>query len=95
MLSLCYYVMTCLKKKIREDFLQFIKIYNMSNKKLSDVLLKSMSDLGLNLQYLTGRGYDGIAAMSDKYNSVQKYICDKYPGALYLHYSNYFNLPIT
>lgn len=95
-MSLCVRYVDVFEKKIREDFLQFIEVHDMSGKGLSDVILKSMSDLGLNLQYLTGQGYDGAAAMSGKYNGVQKYIRDKYPGALYLHCSAHcLNLAVT
>ncbi|VVC32738.1 Hypothetical protein CINCED_3A000590 [Cinara cedri] len=52
------------EKKIQEDFSQFIEIHDMSGKRLSDIILKPMTDLGLNLHYLTGQGYDGAAAMS-------------------------------
>jgi len=61
------------KKKIREDFLQFIEIQDMSGKGLSDVILKSMTDFGLNTKYLTGKGYDGAAAMSRRYNAIMEY----------------------
>ncbi|XP_025422906.1 52 kDa repressor of the inhibitor of the protein kinase-like [Sipha flava] len=68
----------------------------MSEKELSDVILKSMTDFGLNTKYLTGQGYDGAAAMSGRYNGVQKFICDEHPSAFYLHCSAHcLNLVIT
>ncbi|XP_025407089.1 zinc finger MYM-type protein 1-like [Sipha flava] len=68
----------------------------MSEKELSDVILKSMTDFGLNTKYLTGQGYDGAAAMSGRYNGVQKFIRDEHPSAFYLHCSAHcLNLTIT
>ncbi|XP_015377033.1 PREDICTED: zinc finger MYM-type protein 1-like [Diuraphis noxia] len=63
-MTLCVCYVDLNANKIREDFLQIIEIQNMSGKGLSDVILKSMTDFGLNTKYLTGQGYDGAAAMS-------------------------------
>jgi len=52
---------------MREDFIQFIEIQDMSGKGLSDVILKSMTDFGLNTKYLTEQGYDEVEAMSGRY----------------------------
>jgi len=52
----------------------------MSVKGLSDVILKSITDFGLNTKYLTGQGYDGAAAMSGRYNGEQKFILDEHPS---------------
>jgi hypothetical protein len=39
---------------------------------------------------------DDVEATSSKYNGVQEYICDKYPGALYLHcITHYLNSAVT
>ncbi|XP_050065980.1 52 kDa repressor of the inhibitor of the protein kinase-like [Aphis gossypii] len=95
-ITLCVRYVDLDANKIREDFLQFIEIQNMSGKGLSDVILKSMTDFGLNTKYLTGQGYDGAAAMSGRYNGVQKFIRDEHPSAFYLHCSAHcLNLAIT
>lgn len=81
---------------VREDFLQFIEIHDMSGKELADVILKSITNIGLKTEYLTGLGCDGASSMSGRYNGVQKYNSNKHPGALYLHCSAHcFNLAIT
>lgn len=93
-MSLC--VRYVYNKTIREDFLQFIEIHDMSGKGLADIILKSMSNIGLKTKYLTGQGYDGASSMSGRYNGVQKFIRDDHPEALYLHCSAHcLNLAIT
>lgn len=62
------------------------KFHDLSGKGLSVVILNSMSDLVLDLQYLTGHG---LAAMSGKFNDVLNYIFDKYSEVLYLYFSTY------
>jgi hypothetical protein len=95
-MTLCVRYVDLNANKIREDFLQFIEIQNMPGKGLSDVIMKSMTDFGLNTKYLTGQGYDGATAMSGKCNGVQKFIRDEHPSAFYLHRSaHYLNLAIT
>ncbi|KAE9523165.1 hypothetical protein AGLY_016398 [Aphis glycines] len=95
-ITLCVRYVDLDANKIREDFLQFIEIQNMSGKGLSDVILKNMTDFGLNTKYLTGQGYNGAAAMSGRYNGVQKFIRDEYPSDFYLHCSAHcLNLAIT
>ncbi|XP_022180618.1 52 kDa repressor of the inhibitor of the protein kinase-like, partial [Myzus persicae] len=91
-MTLCVRYVDFNANKIREDFLQFIEIQNMSGKGLSDVILKIITDFGLNTKYLTGQGYVGAAAMSGRYNCVQKFIRDEHPSAFYLHC---LNLAIT
>jgi hypothetical protein len=86
-MTLCVCYVDLNANKIREDFLQFIEIQNMSGKELSDVILKSLTDFGLNTKYLTGQGYDGAAAMSGRYNGVQQFIRNEHPSAFYLHCS--------
>ncbi|KAL4091727.1 hypothetical protein QTP88_026374 [Uroleucon formosanum] len=54
-ITLCVRYVDLNANKIGEDFLQFIEIQNMSGKGLSDVILKSMTDFGLNIKYLLGK----------------------------------------
>lgn len=84
-MSLC--VRYVRKKTVREDFLQFIEIHDMSGKGLADVISKSIASIRLKTKYLTGQGCDGASSMSGRYNGVQKYVRDVHPGALYLHCS--------
>lgn len=81
--------------RIREDFLQFVPVTDMSGKGLAQVLLESLGNLGINLNHLRGQGYDGAAAMRGLFNGVQAIIKQSYPLALYLHcFSHSLNLAI-
>ena len=82
--------------RIMEDFLQFVPVYDVTGKNLADVILTSLTEYGINLNYLRGQGYDGAAAMRGKFNGVQKHITDKYPLAPYVHCSAHsLNLAIS
>ncbi|KAF0713891.1 zinc finger MYM-type protein 1-like, partial [Aphis craccivora] len=82
--------------KIREDFLQFVPVTDMSGKSLAQVLLECLGNLGINLNYLRGQGYDGASAMRGLFNGVQAIIKQSYPLALYIHCcSHSLNLAIS
>jgi len=70
---------------IREDFLQFVPVTDVSGKGLASVIVDSLVDFGRNLSYLRGQGYDGAGAMSGKFNGVQAHIRRIYPHAVYVH----------
>lgn len=86
-LTICVRYVHLEQKKIREDFLQFVKVNDVYGKALAQTILQNLENMGLNLNYLIGQGYDGVAAMSGKFNGTQKYvyICNKCPLALYIH----------
>jgi len=70
-MTLCVRYVALNTNKIRENFLQFIEVQDMSEKGLSDVILQIMTNFRLNTKYLTEQGYDSAAAMSDRYNALQ------------------------
>lgn len=75
-------------KKNLEDYLQFIKVHDMSSGLSDAVLLPCLVwDYTCNIQLAIGQEYDSAAAMSRKYYGVHKFNLDKYPGALYLYCS--------
>lgn len=84
-LTICVRYVNLEQKKIREDFLQFVEVTDVSGKALAQTILQNLEIMGLELNYLIGQGYDGAAAMSGKFNGTQKHINDKYPMALYIH----------
>lgn len=71
----------------REDFLQFVAVHNTTGMNLATVMLKSLQALGVDCNYLVGQGYDGATAISGSFTGVQGIIKDKYPAAIYVHYS--------
>ena len=48
---------------IQEDFLQFIPVTDVSGEGLAMVIVDSLMQLGVNLEYMRGQGYDGASAM--------------------------------
>lgn len=81
---------------IREDFLAFIPVQDVTDVGLANVLQEQLKILGLNLRKMRGRGYDGAATMSDEFRGVQAIVREKYPKALYTHYiSHSLNLCLS
>jgi hypothetical protein len=81
---------------IREDFLQFVPVTDVSGEGLASVIVNSLTEFGLNLAYLRGQGYDGAGAMSGKLNGVQARIRSMYPLAVYVHCASHsLNLAIS
>lgn len=70
---------------IKEDFLCFVPVYDVTGKGLATVIEKSVSGLGLDMNNLRGQGYDGAAAMSGEFRGVQTLIKERCPKALYTH----------
>lgn len=96
--SLCvrYVDDTGSESKIREDFLQFVPLYDVTGKGLAKVILDSLSSFGINVGYLRGQGYDGAAAMSGRFNGVQAFIKEQHPLATYVHCSAHsLNLAVS
>lgn len=82
--------------RIKEVFLQFVPVTDMSGKGLAQVLIESLGSIGVNLSYLRGQGYDGASAMRGLFNGVQPIIKQSYPLALYIHCcSHSLNLAIS
>ncbi|XP_022164133.1 uncharacterized protein LOC111029440 [Myzus persicae] len=52
---------------IREDFLEFVPIYDASGKGMACTVIREMGKLGLKIENLIGQGYDGASAMSGLY----------------------------
>jgi len=46
---------------LREDFLTFVPVHDVTGHGLATVLLNTLKELGLNLDKLRGQGYDGAA----------------------------------
>jgi len=84
--------------KVQEDFLKLVIVENTTGFYLSKVILHQLDDLGLNIKYLRGQGYDGGggANMTGKYQGVQAQILKIQHLALYTHCASHFlNLSIS
>jgi len=71
--------------EIREDFLKFVPVHDVTGKWLATTIKKELQSLGLDLNYMRGQGYDGAAAISRTFNGIQTIILEKYPMAIYTH----------
>lgn len=60
------------KLEICETFTSFTEVRNQSADGLSDLIITSVKQKGLNIQKLLGQGYDGAAVMSGHLGGVQK-----------------------
>ncbi|XP_029340930.1 zinc finger MYM-type protein 1-like [Acyrthosiphon pisum] len=70
---------------LREDFLTFVPVHDVTGHGLATVLLNTLKELGLDLDKLRGQGYDGAATMSGNFRGVQAIVKNSYPKALYTH----------
>ncbi|CAF3927502.1 unnamed protein product [Rotaria sordida] len=92
--SLC--IRYILNDQIHERFLMFIPVMDRSGAGLADLIITSILDLGLDLAFCVGQGYDDCSAMSGHIKGCQAIIRDKYPHILYVHCASHsFNLAIS
>lgn len=71
--------------KVREEFLGYAQVHDLSGWALAKEIIKFLSGVGINQQHLRGQGYDGAAAMSGRLNRVQAAVLEEHPLALFLH----------
>ncbi|XP_072391085.1 52 kDa repressor of the inhibitor of the protein kinase-like [Diabrotica undecimpunctata] len=86
-LSLCLRYVDCSSGKalIREDFIEFIHVDEVTGLALATTIIDKLKSFGLDLENLVGQGYDGAAVMSGRFKGVRTIIMDKYPRALFVH----------
>jgi len=56
---------------VHKEFLCFVPVSSITGKDPASTILTQLSQLGLNLEYMRGQGYDGASNMSGKYRGVQ------------------------
>ncbi|XP_050059854.1 52 kDa repressor of the inhibitor of the protein kinase-like [Aphis gossypii] len=83
--SLCIRYFDETLMQIREDFLTFVPVDDVTGLGLANTLQNTLEKLGFDLNKLRGQGYDGAAAMRGSFRGVQAIIKEKYPKALYTH----------
>jgi len=82
--------------KVQKDLLKLVNVENTSGLNLSKIILHQLDELGLNIKYLRGKVYDGVANMSGKYQGVQSQILKIQHLALYTHCASHcLNLSIS
>ena len=82
---------------IREDLIKFIHCKEgLSGKYLSDSILSTLADLGLDIYNCRGQGYDGAGAVAGRINGCSAHILRLNDKALYCHFSSHrLNLAIS
>lgn len=70
---------------LREDFLQFVAVTDVTGNGLAKTIKNVCSQLNLDLCNLRGQGYDGARAMSGKFQGCAAIIAAEHPQALYVH----------
>ncbi|KAL4153519.1 hypothetical protein QTP88_001352 [Uroleucon formosanum] len=78
----------CNEFKIREDFLTFVPIIDVTGNGIASSILNSLNSMKINLELLCGQSYNGAAAMSGHLSGVQAKIEEHYPKALYVHFTS-------
>ncbi|GBO36650.1 hypothetical protein AVEN_234615-1 [Araneus ventricosus] len=87
--SLCVWHVEDQLYKIREDFLTFVPVYDVTGAGLANTVLETLSSLGLDLKKMRGQGYDGAATMRGQFRGVQVSIKEKLPLDLHTHCSSH------
>ncbi|XP_055308167.1 uncharacterized protein LOC129572247, partial [Sitodiplosis mosellana] len=57
------------KMVLREAFLKFVAVHDVTGLGLSNTLIDSLKDMKLNMSFLRGQGYDGAKAMNETANA--------------------------
>lgn len=70
---------------IKEDFVGFISLEKLDSESISNKIISSLQEWGLDLNKLVGQGYDGASTMAGHVSGVQKRIRDKYKKAVFVH----------
>nr|XP_042895669.1 52 kDa repressor of the inhibitor of the protein kinase-like [Parasteatoda tepidariorum] len=87
--SLCVRYVEDQSYEIREDFLTFVPVHDVTGAGLANTVLETLSSLGFDLKKMRGQGYDGASAMRGQFRGVQAFIREKLPLALYTHCSSH------
>lgn len=83
-------------KSVREDFIRFVKVADLTGETLGRTIASTLQKSGLSLSNLRGQGYDGASNMSGNFKGSQAYISELQPIAVYVHcYSHCLNLALV
>ena len=73
------------KSQIKEQFMGFSKVEDMTGLGVAEEIKKRLSELQLPIDSLVGQCYDGAIAMAGIRNGVQAKIRETHPMAVYVH----------
>ena len=81
---------------ISKVFVDYVHLERTTGKAIADAIVKSLHDMGFDIENLRGQGYDGASAMSSSIQGVNGRIREIAPLALYSHCkSHVLNLSIA
>ena len=81
---------------VRENFIAFIHLPRITGEVIAETIVSTLQGVGLEIENVTGQGYDGAANMSSDNVGVQRRIRESSPKAVYVHCSgNFLNLVIS
>ena len=70
---------------ISEVFVDYVHLERTTGKAIADAIVKSLHDMGFDIENLRRQGYDGASAMSSSIQAVNGRIREIAPLALYSH----------
>lgn len=95
-LSLCVRHVDRENFTVKENFLQFVPLYDVTGKGIATAILDKLRSLNIDINKIRGQGYDGAMSMSGKVNGVQAHVKEIIPSALYVHCSAHsLNLAVS
>ena len=75
---------------IREEFVGFRECgEDLSGESIKDLIIKSISDIGLSIDGCQRQGYDGAGNMAEKYVGAPTLIQRQFKNAIYIHCMNH------
>ncbi|KAJ8887461.1 hypothetical protein PR048_013676 [Dryococelus australis] len=81
---------------LREDFLDFVPIYELTDRDLATVITNKLESHKLNMSYMCGQGNDGASSISSYLGRVHTINCEKFSQVKYVHCrSHSFNLTLS
>jgi len=87
--SICVRYFDSKTKIVKEQFLKFVPVMDLRGSALASIIIKELTEMKIEVQYLRGQGYDGATSMSGRFNSVQACIKKECKTAIYVHCSSH------
>jgi hypothetical protein len=86
-MSLCLRCVDEETYQVREDFLEFISVVDLTGRTLATSIIDCLKRNGICIEFMVGQGYDGAAAMMSDICGVHTFVKKECPLALYVHCS--------
>ncbi|KAJ8889000.1 hypothetical protein PR048_008494 [Dryococelus australis] len=87
-MSLCLRYIDTDSCTLRDDFIGFSPVTDLSVQGVAGTIIKQLKESGLNLNVMVEQGYNGAAIMNGHLNGAQAIIQKDYPLALHVHLVN-------